>query len=503
MQIANVLAGYTLGDADLLRRAMGKKKAEEMAAQREKFMKGAAARNVDPHRAGEIFDLMEKFAGYGFNRSHSAAYALVSYQTAYLKAHFPAEFMAALLTIDSGNSDKVMLYVNSCRDRGIPVLPPDVNESEKSFAVKGETIRFGLGAVKNVGESAIDAILEARAKLGGRFKSLAQFCCEVDGKRVNRRVVESLIKCGAFASIDGSPTRAALLAGLDAAMDYGGKRADERASGQSSLFGAFSAANSGGAAVEQAPDLPKTPEFPEKERLALEKEVLGFYISGHPLQGYSAELKRYTTGPIAQLVEKPDGCEVKVAGVVASLKEIKTKRGDMMAFISVEDLTGATEVTVFPDLYRKASQLLKQDEPVLVVGTLEKADEPPPAPQEGALPGAEGEAEKPKTGRNNAAAKILAEDVKSLADVRAKATREVHVSLQENELTKESLAKLKDAIRRVAPSAGGKCPVYLHVLKPDRFEAVLPLPDELKVPPSDDVLTELEKIFGRSVASFR
>ncbi len=496
MQIANVLAGYTLGDADLLRRAMGKKKAEEMAAQREKFMKGAAAKSIDPKKAGEIFDLMEKFAGYGFNRSHSAAYGLVSYQTAYLKAHFPAEFMAALLTIDAGNSDKVMMYVNSCRDRGIPVAPPDVNESQKTFAVARDTIRFGLNGVKNVGEGAIDAILEARGRLG-RFKSLAQFCAEVDLKRVNRRVVESLIKCGAMSSLDGSPTRASLLAGLDGAMEHGQATAKERESGQASLFGG--PAVGGGNRLE--PALPKLAELPEKDRLALEKEALGFYITGHPLQAYAPELKRYTSGTIVSLMDKPDGAEVKIAGVVASVKEIKTKKGDMMAFITVEDLTGATEVTVFPDAYRVCSQLLKSDDPVLVIGELEKAevDTPPP--------GAEGEeqAAKPAQGRNSAAAKILAKEVKSLAEVRAKTTREVHLSIREDELTPEKLKSVKSMIQTFLgkPNGGSRCPVYLHVVKADRFEAVMPLPDELRVPASDDVLTEFEKIFGRAVASFR
>ncbi len=496
MQIASTLAGYTLGDADLLRRAMGKKKPEEMAAQREKFLAGAKAASIDPQKAGEIFDLMEKFAGYGFNKSHSAAYALISYQTAYLKAHYPAEFMAALLTIDAGNSDKVMLYVASCRDRGIPIHPPDVNESDRGFSVRGDSIRFGLAAVKNVGEGAIEAILETRRSLG-RFRSLPQFCAEVDLKRVNRRVIESLAKCGAFASLHGAPTRAALLAGLDVAMEYGAARAKERESGQASLFGGGPSA----ASSEREPALPALPELPEKERLASEKEALGFYITGHPLQGYASELKRYTTGPIGSLVEKPDGCEVKVAGVVATLKEIKTKKGDMMGFITVEDLTGATEVTVFPDCYRTAVSLLRTDDPVLVVGTLEKPEESAPAAI--ADGGGEAESERPKTGRNAAAAKILAKEIKSLAEVRAKASREMHLRLSEEDLSPERLARVKETIRQLlGPKAAG-CPVFLHVRKGDDFEAVLPLPDELRVPPSDDVLTAMEKIFGRSVASFQ
>ena len=440
------------------------------------------------------------------HNSHSAAYALVSYQTAYMKAHFPSEFMAALLTIDAGNSDKVMLYVNSCRDRGIPVLPPDINESGRGFEVIGTTIRFGLAAVKNVGEGAIEAILEARAKIG-RFTSLAQFCTEVDLKRMNRRVVESLIKCGAIniptPDKKGIYSRAALLAALDASMEYGQSRAKERESGQSSLFGAFGGASSNAASPE--PKVPLLGEFPEKERLAMEKEALGFYISGHPLQAYSAELKRYTTGSIVSLLDRLDGAEVKVAGIVASLKEIKTKKGDMMAFITIEDLTGASEVTVFPDCYRIVSQLLKTDDPVLVIGTLEKGDVEA-APEPGADPLADPGAPPPaKGGRNSAAVKILAKEIKSLAEVRAKTTREVHISLREDELDALRLGKLKDAIQKMIAGVGGgsRCPVLLHVLKADRFEAIMPLPDELKVPASDDVLTEFEKIFGRSVATFR
>ncbi|HVO29117.1 MAG TPA: LAGLIDADG family homing endonuclease, partial [bacterium] len=444
--------------------------------------------------------------GIVVHNSHSAAYALVSYHTAFLKAHYTAEFFAALLTIDAGNSDKVMLYVNSCRDRGIPVLPPDVNESGKGFEVRENSIRFGLSAVKNVGEGAIDAILEARKKVG-KFKSLPQMCAELDLKRVNRRVVESLIKCGAmnFSTPDAKSTfsRKALLDALDTAMEYGQMLQKERESGQSSLFGAFAGAGANAGAPE--PKVAPSAEFPEKERLAMEKEALGFYISGHPLQAYSNELKRYTSGSITSLLEKPDGIEVKVAGVVASLKEIKTKKGDMMAFITIEDLTGASEVTVFPDCYRASAMLLRADDPVLVIGTLEKG-EVEAAPEPGAMdPAAEGAPAPAKGGRNSAAVKILAKEIKSLAEVRAKTTREVHVSLREDEMDGARLKAMKDAIQRLlaAGNGGSKCPVLLHVLKADRFEAVMPLPDELKVPASDDVLTEFEKIFGRSVASFR
>ncbi|MGH9389704.1 MAG: DNA polymerase III subunit alpha, partial [Vicinamibacteria bacterium] len=282
MQIASALAGFTLGEADILRRAMGKKKAEVMQAQREKFIQGAAATRIPEKKAAKIFDLMEHFAGYGFNRSHSAAYALVAYQTGYLKANYPVYFMAALLTSEKMNTDKVVQYLNACRDMGIQVLPPDINESELDFAVVKDKIRFGLGAVKNVGESAIESMLQARGKIGS-FRSLVDLTEEVDLRLVNKRVLESLVKSGSFDSL--GVLRSQLAAVIDRALDAGQQLQRERESGQGSLLGLFG----DNAALRRNPELERYPELPEwsqTERLAHEKATLGFFLSGHPLDVY-------------------------------------------------------------------------------------------------------------------------------------------------------------------------------------------------------------------------
>ncbi|NIP89018.1 MAG: DNA polymerase III subunit alpha, partial [Gammaproteobacteria bacterium] len=286
--IASALANFSLGDADILRRAMGKKKQEEMAKQREKFLEGCRANKIPPKKAERIFDLMAKFAEYGFNKSHSAAYALVAYQTAYLKYHHRTAFMAAMLTSEKDNTDKILAYIGDCKASGINILPPDVNESMRDFSVVGEAdMRFGLAAVKNVGEGAIDSVIEARAEKGP-FTSLVDFCERVDGRKANRRVLESLIKCGAF-DFAGA-RRAQLMAGLDRAMEIAAGHQRDRASGQSRIFDLM-----GGESDEQEVKLPNVPEWPERERLANEKEALGFYITGHPLAQLEDLLSQYAS----------------------------------------------------------------------------------------------------------------------------------------------------------------------------------------------------------------
>ena len=288
MQIARTLAGYSLGGADLLRRAMGKKDAAVMAKEKIPFLAGAKKQGIDPKKAEAIFDLMAMFAEYGFNKSHSAAYALIAYQTAYLKAHYPVEFMAALLTEDMGNTDKIVKNINDCREMGIDLLPPDINESEFSFRVIGKSIRFGLGAIKNVGESAILAILEARKE--ERFTDLFNFCERVDLRKVNKRVMEALVKSGAFDSTGAQ--RSALFAALEEAANLGQRIQDERDSAQVSLFGTAEIVKGNGNGGGQLPDIR---EWDEKLRLNFEKEALGFYITGHPLGRYAAEMKRFST----------------------------------------------------------------------------------------------------------------------------------------------------------------------------------------------------------------
>ena len=362
MEIAVVLAGYTPGEADILRRAMGKKIPEVMAAEREKFMAGALARKVPEKKAARVFDLMEKFAGYGFNKSHSAAYALIAYQTAYLKAHYPVQFMAALLSSEVGSTDGVVKYIAECRERGIPVLPPDVNESESGFTVSGESIRFGLAAVRNVGKGAIESIVEARGER--RFSSLADFCARIDLRRVNRRVIESLIKCGAFDSL--CPARSRLMAGLDTALEQAQREQRDRLEGQTSIFGMLT-----DTASREAP-LPEVAEWPQAERLQYEKEALGFYISGHPLAELAEELVRAGAQRTIDLAELDDDAPACLGGVAAAWKHHVSKKGESMAFLSLEDMYGTAEVIIFPDTYQACLGLVEDEQPLLVRGRVSK-----------------------------------------------------------------------------------------------------------------------------------
>ncbi|MBV9340122.1 MAG: DNA polymerase III subunit alpha, partial [Acidobacteria bacterium] len=364
MQIANRLAGYSLGEADLLRRAMGKKIASEMAAQRERFVSGAVERGYPRKKIEKIFDLMAQFAGYGFNKSHSAAYALLAYHTAYLKTHYPVEFMAALLTSVTGNSDDVVKYINECREMGIGVEPPDINVSDANFTPHGGAIRFGLAAVKNVGHNAIESILAARGKVG-RFHSIYSFCEKVDLRLLNKRVLESLIKSGAMDSLGH---RAQLMAVLDKAIEHAQKILRDAESGQHGLFGIFPE-------EQQAPAeerLPDTPAWDEHTRLANEKEVLGFFITGHPLEKYRekmAELGVLSTSELASVKFSSGKDEsLAAAGIIANLRVLKSKKGEFYAQGSLEDLSGAIDVLVFPEAYRKLQEKLKMEVPVLVYG---------------------------------------------------------------------------------------------------------------------------------------
>jgi DNA polymerase-3 subunit alpha len=366
MQIASTLAGFTLGQADLLRRAMGKKKPEVIAAQRENFMKGAAERSIDHKLAEEVFNLIAHFADYGFNKSHSAAYALVAYQTAYLKANFPQEFMAALLTSIMGANDKVGFYIEECRRMGLSVLPPDVNASAAGFTVDGDAIRFGLAGVKNVGDNAIASIVEVREK-DGRFTSLVDFCSRVDMRLVNKRVLESLIKCGAFDSLGWK--RSQLLAVAETAVDVAACRQRDRDSGQIGLF------DDGGEECSYEIAAPSLDELPHEELLAMEKEMTGFYVTGHPLDKYRDLMRSYT--PVGQLTEGEwgDGQPIRAAGLVASAKRITTKSGGMMCFVALEDFTGQVEVVVFPRLFEKTNPLLVPDATLAITGKLSVGEE--------------------------------------------------------------------------------------------------------------------------------
>ncbi len=369
MMIASELAGFSLGEADLLRRAMGKKKPEILAGLRQQFIDGAEKKGVNGETAGKVFDLMEYFAGYGFNKSHSAAYALLAYQTAYLKAKFPVEFMAALMTSVMETADRVPFYVQECRERKIKVLPPDINESSESFLVRKDEIRFGLGAIKQVGVHAIQAILKEREN--GPFLSLQDFCARVDLNQLNRRVLENLIKAGAFSSIPGN--RAQLLQILPQCIEQGLTVQREKNSNQLSLFD-FAEKEE---AYNPPIPLPEIDDFTERELLQMEKEVLGLYLTGHPLAEYQEVIRRRTSHNIEELTFELDGETVIIAGIITSVRRTVTKRGELMAYIMLEDLTGQLEVLVFPKNFTKFNHLLQNDQVVIARGRFNYQEDKP------------------------------------------------------------------------------------------------------------------------------
>ena len=368
MQAASELAGFSLGEADMLRRAMGKKKPEVIAGLRDRFMEGALGRGVSERAAQEVFSLIERFAGYGFNKSHSAAYALISYRTAYLRCHYFPEFMASTLTSVMGSSERVAMYIDVCRAAGVDVLPPNVNESFKGFTVSGNTIRFGLGAIKNVGEGAAESIISAR-KSGGPFVSFVDFCNRVDMTAVNRKALESLIRCGAFSEFG---KRRALLAIMDQVCDQSAVRQRHQESGQASFFDLFEEPSGFGTADIPLPDVP---DFSESQILAMEKELLGLYISGHPLASVAEAIRKVATMSVRDLSNAEDGAYATLAGVIIGRKQIITRTGQPMAFVQIEDLTGQVEVVVFPRTYQECADILARDAIVVVKGRVDVKEE--------------------------------------------------------------------------------------------------------------------------------
>ena len=367
-QIANKLASYSLGEGDILRRAMGKKKKDEMEAQREKFISGAHVQGFDRKKTARIFDLMEQFAGYGFNKAHSAAYALLAYQTGYLKANYPICFMSALLTSEINNTDKMVKYINECRNLGIKILPPDINVSDLHFTPSGSEIRFGLAAIKNVGTNAIAAILEARKSVS-RFGSIFEFCEEIDLRLVNKRVIESLVKAGAMDLLGGQ--RSQLFASIDKAIESAQTIQRDRESGQQGLFTEGSDSFLNG---QQQRELPNTPEWPESIILSNEKETLGFYITSHPLAKFSYQLKQISSSNVEDISEMESGKEIQLGAMIASLRLLRTKKGDRMAILSLEDLTGSIEAVVFPKTFKHTEALLNSETAVLVKGVIDHED---------------------------------------------------------------------------------------------------------------------------------
>lgn len=473
MQISQAVAGYSLGEADILRRAMGKKKADEMAKQKERFLEGAKQKKIDAKKAAKIFDLMAKFAEYGFNKSHSAAYSLIAYHTAYLKAHYPVEFMAAMLTTEVSNTDKIIKYIGECREHGITVIPPDVNESQSDFTVVDGKILFGMAAVKGVGAAAVDVIIDEREK-GGVFPSLTDFCERVDLRKVNRKVLEGLIKCGAFDSTGAK--RSQMMEGLDRAMELGQAAQKDKGAGQMGLFGGTASLK-----TTNVYNLPDIPEWPENILLANEKEALGFFITGHPLARFSDDIKRLANTTTTKLSEMGDGSEVRVAGIVAASKEINTRKGDRMAFIVLEDLDGFVEVVVLPEIFKKASHLFSGDEPILVKGILELGED-------GKEENGEEEASTSKAPKRGA--KIMASEIVSMTQAKEKTVKAVHFKLSSVGLTREHLVKLKELLEGYT----GNCSAFLHISTSSNSETVIALHDG--VSPSPVLDAAVEKLLG-------
>jgi len=459
MQIASRLAGFSLGEADLLRKAMGKKKAEVMQAQRDKFLTGARKTGIAERKAQRIFDLMEHFGGYGFNRSHSAAYALLAYQTAYLKANYPVFFMAALLTSEKTNTDKIVQYLGVSREMGIAVLPPDVNQSELDFSVVGDSIRFGLAGVKNLGEGAIQSIIDAR-RGRGNFRSLLEVCEEVDLRLVNKRVLESLIKSGSLDSLGGR--RSQLYAVIDRVLEHGQKLQRDRESGQASLFASASE-------VTRSPelsDLPDLPEWSERELLAYEKATLGFFLSGHPLEAFREELASYANCTTSQLPTTEAGREVALGGLIAQIRTLRTRKGEAMAVVRLEDQGGAAEVVLFPEAYRQCYGVLSQDRAVLVKGKAEPAEE---------------------------LAKVLASEIIPLEEVRQWQASSITVRVQLDSFLEESLPQLRELLE----SNRGDCAIRFELCRGEEFALELKPHPYLRVRPSPDLVASLEAMCGQ------
>jgi DNA polymerase-3 subunit alpha len=449
MKIAQVIAGYSLGQADLLRRAMGKKNAEAMAEQRAIFLQGAKEKGFTKEKANEIFDLMEKFAEYGFNKSHSAAYALISYYTAYLKAHYPAEFMAAIITSEMSLHEKVLNHIGACRDMDIEVRPPDVNKSFREFSVDPDgSVIYGLGAIKNVGDEAIREIVNQRKK-EGEYKSMLDLCTRVNMRKATKRVMESLIKAGAMDCF-GCP-RAQLVDALDRVAAVAQKRARERDSGQTSLFAAVGQEEPSLPGVGLEMHEPEIEEWSDEEKLRLEKEVLGFYLSNHPLMPLRHEMRRLNLGTISYCAELPPGTEVRIGAIATSWKEHITKKGDKMAFVQIEDLAGSGEATMFPETYLKCKTWLEEDKPLLITGEISRY-------KGGNGNDGDGDGEKEEGPR---AVKITVSDVALLNEAFDNSELPVILDVPGARLQKEGVGKFKQDLARYPGKTGVKVCIRL------------------------------------------
>ena len=465
MQIAQEMAGYSLGGADLLRRAMGKKKPEEMAKQRGTFAEGAKSNNIDPDLAMKIFDLVEKFAGYGFNKSHSAAYALVSYQTLWLKVHYPAEFMAAVMSADMDNTDKIVTLVDECERMGIEILPPDLNAGKYKFTVDSEgRIVYGIGAIKGVGEGPIEAIIEAR-ETQGAFKDLFDFCAKIDIKRVNKRVLEKLVLAGAMDNL--GPHRASLMASLPEALAAAGQHAKAESFGQSDMFGLLTTEPED---VKQA--FADVPEWPEKVWLEGEKDTLGLYLTGHPINQYAEELRYYTDGRLVDLKPTNKDQMASAVGLVLGVRVMTNKRGRRWAIVTLDDKSARIDVRFFPDMYEQFESVLETDRILLIKGQVSFDD---------------------FSGGNT----ITARDVMDIVQAREKNARALALNIDTQLLEPKKMSQMQSILQAFN---GGSCPVQLAVTHPDA-EVILACGARWYVTPEDQLLHDLKQCLGDKAVS--
>lgn len=467
MQCAHELAGFSLSEADNLRRIMGKKIVREIGGQKEHFVKGAEANGVKKAVAERIFEKMARFAEYGFNKSHSAAYALIAYRTAYLKANYPVEYMAALLSSEINNKDQISKYIAECKSMGINILPPDVNESFAKFTVVGKGIRFGLAAVKNVGILAVRSIIEVR-KSRGPFTSFYDFVEHTDSRHVNRRTIESMIKCGAFDSM--GPRRAQLMEALDDALNAASYSQRSRQNGQATFLDIFKSEESYKRSVEKLPDVP---EWPDNQLLAQEKELLGFYVTGHPLAKYEGVLRKFATCTTTELAEMGDGDEISIGGIINKARFVLTKKkSEKMAILLLEDLEGVTEVPVFPGIYRENAPLIEEDKPVLIKGRVSFKEDIP---------------------------KVVADSIYALDDAEEKLTSSVHIDLHQARVNDGTIEKLNELLK----GNPGKCPVFLDFSFSTGEKLLMRAGVNLRVTPSRSLVERVEELLGEETVQLR
>ena len=467
MRMVSDFAGLSLAKADSLRRAISKKTPEVMSGARKDFVEGCVKNKIDSRIADKIFNQIEYFAGYGFNLSHSAAYAMISYRTSYLKANFPIEFMTALLTSEKDNTDKLVMYIDEAGRMGIKILAPDINQCFAKFTIVPEGIRFGLAAVKNVGQGAIDSIVEARKKEGA-FNSLYHFCERIDSRLVNRKVIESLTKCGAFDSF--KQHRSQLMAILDQAMEVAGGIQKDRLRGQLSFFDTFEDEK---AFKDTFQEIPNIPEWPENQLLSYEKQMLGFYITKHPLARYEKLLNNYATCSTTELTNCHDGDEVFLGGIINKAKFTMTKKtGEKMAILKMEDLKGMIEVLVFPRTFQSVGGLIRDDAILFVKGRVSLREQDP---------------------------KLIAEDMIPLDDVKKRYTRSMSIDIVSAGLEENTLSSIK----KVLSQYRGTIPVFLSVTTPDDNKIVIQASDDLRIQPTDNLIKDLENLLGKDTITLK